>query len=149
MVECWSHNPVIPGSNPNFLAKFQLKKFRFHIWNAVFRIRSINHKNIRMRTHGVEEYFHKLQFQSYKLLLPPHNPFCSLWIYVYLKPNLVFLRSNQHWLSECLPQEDMNIIRSQMLINHLIQNWEPNNYLNYVGSGVYSVYVVTYSGTPI
>ena len=32
----------------------------------------------------------------------------------------------------------MIIIQFQMLINHLFQNWEPNNDLNYVGSGVYS-----------
>ena len=29
-----------------------------------------------------------------------------------------------------------------MLINHLFQNWEPNNYLNYIGPGVYSAWLV-------
>ena len=32
----------------------------------------------------------------------------------------------------------MIIIQFQMLINHLFQNCEPNNDLNYVGPGVYS-----------
>ena len=46
VVECWTTNLEIPGSNPdaNFLVKFQLKKFRFQIWKVVFRIRSVNHK---------------------------------------------------------------------------------------------------------
>ena len=39
----------------------------------------------------------------------------------------------------------MIIIQFQMLINHLFQNWEPNNDLNYVGPGVYSV--CCHSGT--
>ena len=32
-VECWSLDPEVLGSNPggDFLVKFQLKKFRFHI----------------------------------------------------------------------------------------------------------------------
>ena len=133
VVECWTANLEIPGSNPdaNFLVKFQLKKFRFQIWKVVFRIRSVNHKNIRMMTHGVE-------FQSYKTMLPPPIAYWSLWICFYWKPNLVFLGSNQHWLSYYSPQEDMIIIQFQMLINHLFQNWELNKDLNYVGPGVYS-----------
>ena len=109
-----------------------VEKFRFHIWNVVFRIRSADHKNIRMITRGVE-------FLSYKSILSPLFAYWCSWICFYLKPNLFFLGSNQHWFSYFSPQEYVIIIQFQMLINHLFQNWEPNNDLNYVGPGVYSV----------
>ena len=103
VVECWTTYPEIAGSNPdpNLLVKFQLKKFRFQIWKVVFRIRSVNHKNIRMMTHGVK-------FQSFKLcfLHPLHievyeSVFIGNQTWYFLDPiNIDFLiiRPRKIWL---------------------------------------------------